>query len=46
MPYIFAALRPRIFFFCAVVIGAYSVMSSGIWKSTNVSTSHLGVHMA
>ena len=44
--YIFAALRPRIFFFCSTVIGAYSVMSSGIWKSTNDSTSHFGVQSA
>jgi hypothetical protein len=29
-----------------VVSGAYSVRSSGIWKSTNFSTSHFGVQMA
>ena len=46
MSYILAALRPRIFFFCSVVSGAYSVMSSGIWKSTNFSTSHFGVQIA
>ena len=44
--YIVAAFRPRIFFFCSTVMGAYSVMSSGIWKSTNASTSQRGVHSA
>ena len=46
MSYIFAALSPRIFFFCSVVIGAYSPRSSGIWKSTNASTSQRGVQSA
>ena len=46
MSYIFAAFRPRIFFFCSVVIGAYSPRSSGIWKSTNLSISQRGVHSA
>ncbi|SLJ82373.1 Uncharacterised protein [Mycobacteroides abscessus subsp. abscessus] len=47
MSYNVAALRPRIFLFCSTVIGGYSpCMSSGIWKSTNFSTSHFGVHRA
>jgi hypothetical protein len=46
MSYSVAALRPSTFFFTAVVSGAYSVMSSGIWKSTKRSTSHFGVQSA
>src|SRR4051812_4760248 len=47
MSYSAAALSPRIFRFCSTVICAYSPsMSSGIWKSTNFSMSHFGVHSA
>ena len=47
MSYSDAALSPRIFRFCSTVIWAYSPsMSSGIWKSTNFSMSHFGVHSA
>jgi hypothetical protein len=46
MSYSFAAFSPRTFFLMSVVSGVYSVRSAGSWKSTNRSTSHLGVQIA
>ena len=46
MSYSAATFSPRIFFLISMVSGGYSVMSAGIWKSTNRSISQRGVQIA